>query len=326
MTSSLLTPQEAQKAATQLVEIAASILPLGTRHWQEDDEVRFEHSCGLSINLKGRGWCMHGVVVNGKTAGGHTAVGLVQALRGGRRQTAKEWVKAWVSANPHPGSILEIPDDEIDQDPHPGGRASAERIAARKMPSADTLTDQYLLSRKLAPPYPEGLIAHLEHVKDRPGECAIVATLTSYGGGHIVGYQLGYLTTEATKSLIKPQRRRLMLERCPDPCFYVPAPPGPADTAFNLFICEGVENALSLYTLGRRLPIVGVPGVNIIGKLPVAKGSKVLLFRDGDKPGSGPDKARITGQDDLLLRGCEVWVTDTPSGQDPNSILQKGKR
>src|SRR5206468_1044468 len=49
----------------------------------------------------------------------------------------------------------------------------------------------------------------------------------------------------------------------------------------------------------------------------------IVVFRDGDPEGSPADKGLIAGLDHLLIEGASVTVTETPTGEDANSILQQ---
>jgi hypothetical protein len=113
-----------------------------------------------------------------------------------------------------------------------------------------------------------------------------------------------------------------MLERAADAVIELPGPTGVVDMHADLFVVEGAENALSLQMLGRPVRIVGLPGVGALRHLPVRRGERVIVCRDGDEPGSAADKSLSTGIDHLLLEGAVVRITATPPGQDANSILQ----
>ena len=134
--------------------------------------------------------------------------------------------------------------------------------------------------------------------------------------------QLGYLDPDGRKSTITPNRRRFALEKAPDAVFEFPKPNDATDLLADTLVVEGLENALSLAELGRSVRIVGLPGIGTLQNLPVRKGEKILIVRDGDKPGSGADKGLIAGVDHLLLEGAIVHITHTPPGDDANSILE----
>jgi DNA primase len=79
-----------------------------------------------------------------------------------------------------------------------------------------------------------------------------------------------------------------------------------------------------LAELGRPVRIVGLPGIAALAHLCVKKGERILIVADGDEPDSPAAKALFSGTDALLLQGASVRVTQTPPGEDANSILQRG--
>jgi hypothetical protein len=88
-------------------------------------------------------------------------------------------------------------------------------------------------------------------------------------------------------------------------------------------VCEGVEDALSIWMLERGRAIIGVPGVGAIQHLDLKKGDSVLVWKDGDEEGSAAAKVLTAGVDTLLLNDIAVRVTRTPPDADANIILQK---
>jgi hypothetical protein len=138
----MMTPEQAAKANTQLVDIASAILPPDTRRWTEGREVRFEHSCGLSINLDGRGWCMHRLVTNGKTAGGKTAIGLVQACEHAASGTPGNGLRRMsgniqsLATSPKPRMTSSVQTRIPPAKPRPSGYASGDWRAPAWLPIA----------------------------------------------------------------------------------------------------------------------------------------------------------------------------------------------
>ena len=65
-----------------------------------------------------------------------------------------------------------------------------------------------------------------------------------------------------------------------------------------------------------------LPGIGTLKHLSVKKGERIVVCRDGDEPGSSADEGLVKGVDHLLLEGADVRVTNTPAGEDANSILQ----
>jgi hypothetical protein len=67
-----------------------------------------------------------------------------------------------------------------------------------------------------------------------------------------------------------------------------------------------------------------LPGVGHLRRHRTSKGQRIVVFRDGDAPDSPARRALTKGLDALLLGGAIVNVTNTPDGQDANSLLQTG--
>jgi len=91
----------------------------------------------------------------------------------------------------------------------------------------------------------------------------------------------------------------------------------------NILIGTGLEDALSLAKLGRSERIIGLPGDGALQNLTFARGTHVIVVRDGDEKESSADRAIIAGLDALLIQKVDVDVTPTPEGEDANSIVQK---
>ena len=91
----------------------------------------------------------------------------------------------------------------------------------------------------------------------------------------------------------------------------------------EVIVCEGVENALSIYRYGkRRCRILGIPGIDALQCVKFPTGAKVTVFRDSDPDGSPAARALQRGLDHLILDGANVYVTiKAPDGYDANKIL-----
>lgn len=136
----------------------------------------------------------------------------------------------------------------------------------------------------------------------------------------MVGVALTYVTPDGRKSSTQPVRRTLR------------GPPDwrkrglvrfdmPIEPCALLLLTEGVEDALSLVVAGYP-HVVATLGVGAIGRAHIPHDVRsVVVFRDGDRPGSEADHALHRGLVRLCSQGVSVRVTDTPIGADANSIL-----
>ena len=136
----------------------------------------------------------------------------------------------------------------------------------------------------------------------------------------MVGIALTYVTPDGRKSSTQPVRRTFR------------GPPDwrkrglvrfdmPSEPCATLYLTEGVEDALSLVVAGYS-SVVATLGVGAIGRAHIPHGiRRVIVVRDGDRPGSEADHALHRGWVRLCGQGVSVRVTDTPIGEDANSIL-----
>jgi hypothetical protein len=205
-----LTAAESERADSWLPDFAGMCLT--DPEWVlEGDERKYKSTAGLHINMAGKGWYDHGADV-----GGRTAIGLVMHLKGCSYPQAVQRVAAFLAVSPGTGPCgVGNPNDD---EGHPASAAECRDVLARiREDLAGTASEIYLRSRGLEPPYPVGLLGHLDD--GRVGESALVAKLTEYN--RITGVQLTYLTPDGKKSLIEPVRRRLNLEKSPGGAFRI---------------------------------------------------------------------------------------------------------
>jgi hypothetical protein len=295
-----------ERLRTWSVDIVAVLLP-DVRYRDEGDERKFLGQSGLSINRRTGAWYSFG-----GNKGGYSAIGLICFLKQCGGDEAIAWARAWLESHPGIGSC----DGEASEGDAaaPASAGHAREILDAMVDVIGTPAEAYLRSRRLDAPYPG--TGYLPNA--RCGEGGFVGILTSHD--RIVGVQVLYIDPDGQKSTVEPKRRRFMLEKAPDAVFLMPY----TGENTEVDICEGLEDALSVYRYGkRRCRIIAVPGAGVLCHLKFAKGTKVLVVRDGDAPGSVADKVLHDGIDRLILDGVDVHVTATPPpGHDANSILQ----
>jgi hypothetical protein len=301
-----------------VLDIVPALLP-GVKHVEQGADRKYLGQGGLVVH-RGRGcWYLH---AEGK--GGYSPIPLIQHLKNCSRQEAIVWGKAWLANHPGTGSCQAAGDVDGDIDGTVNAVAAirGKELLERAQPSLGTIVERYLTDqRKRPPPYPDAV----QYAADaRLGEDALLVPLTAFGT--TVGAHLVYLETEGRKSLIDPRKRTYMIEedkkrRAPGVFEYVPHD---LDPALPILVCEGIEDWLSLIQAFPKHRIIGLPGIQVLAHIVVSKDAKYRVFRDGDAPGSPADKGLIRGVDHLLLEGAsEVLVTQTPAGEDSNSILQR---
>ena len=281
----------------------------GRRHRDEGDERKFRGTGGLTINRKSGAWYSHSA-----GTGGHSIIALIEFVKRCTSEEAIAWARAWLTSHPGTGSCAGGGTE--DDDATPTSAAAARDVLARIVGIEGTLAETYLRSRRLDPPFPS--CAFLKNA--RSGEHALVGLLTSRQ--RTAGAQVLYLDAYGRKSTVEPKRRRLMLEKAADAVFELPY----TGESTDVVICEGLEDALTVYRFGkRRCRVIGLPGVGTLRHLVFIGTLKITVVRDGDAPGSAADRALQEGIDRLLLSGHEVHITARPPlGLDANSILEEG--
>ena len=308
-----LSPADYERARTWLSTIAEALLV--DPEWDENanGERKYRGSAGLSINVPTAVWYDFG-----QKFGGINAIRLIIHLKKCPYDDAVAWLRVFLAASPGMGPC--------GKDIHGEGGATTEAASAAACRDAldvmvewrGTRTEAYFKSRGIVD-FPDGLLGHIEHA--RLGEGAAVARLREHDRD--TGVLLTYLTPSGTKSLVRPNRRRLNLEKSPGGAFRIPPPDpaGPIDPVADYLVAEGVEDALSLFQLGRNLTIVAMPGIGALPDLGFKKGDRVTVVKDGDAPNSPAAAALRAGVDALILAG--VWVRETPTAleEDANQIL-----
>jgi hypothetical protein len=316
-----LTAAEALRLRTFACDIAKALFPPGTRHWVEGPDLRFPG--GLAVHRERGCW------FNWATGeGGHDTVALIGhigRLAGDPRDDAEDFAIAWLARHPGTGSGSKAADalagDDDTGSAVPASKAQCERVIARETELLGTAGWGYYKGRGLDPALAAAAgIRFVDYA--RPGEHAVSAPLIAKGRG--VGRSLTYISVDGQKTQLKHDRDTFLLEVAKDAVFAIAAPAGvPPDTAIDLAIAEGVEDALSIAMLRRGFCIIGLTGIRKLARINVSAGTKVTVFGDGDPEAHPARKGLIGGLDHLLLQKAVVRLTDTPVGQDPNALLQR---
>ena len=318
---------------------------LGSPASETPDELRFGSKGGLWVGL------LRGVWIDfSADRRPRGPLELIQRVHDCSRREAEQWARRWLEGRSDPDP--EPPDEDIEAEQ--AARSERIREIARGwlrqlVEVIGTPGETYLRSRGLEPPYPD-CVRFLERT-DRTGEGAVVAVLTD-DNGEPVALQLGYVDARGAKSTIEPPRKLwpLVEDWCERGLLRIrpaagddPVPEksssdeGETDPVEALrraateaagkpfleddvaLLTEGLEDALSLRCLGH--PVYAFTSVGNLGKVAPPE-PDVVIVRDGDPPGSEADRAVTRGADRLLLAGRGVAITQTPPGEDANSIWQ----
>ena len=322
----LLSDPDSRRLTSWLSEIVAQLRPNAP---QRDDNgaIRTGNRGSLVLYPDG-GWFDFEA-----DRGGHGALSFLKYELGNIskvRSVAAEWLS-------RPGSGRFVPEAISEE----AARARAElyaqraREALRDMQPAEQwsatappVSMLNLMARGLSGPYPEKLLGHLDNA--RLGETALVAILTGLDGTPL-GVQLGYLTlSNGEKSTRTPQRCifyiTLDYEERKSALFRIRARPrAVGEDAFpdTTLIVEGAEKAVAVSMAFPFLPVIGLPGIGRLRRIPPVEGATIIVC-DGDDPGSRAAKSLRRGIDHLLLTGTRsVHVTATPRGMDADKIVKE---
>jgi hypothetical protein len=300
-----------ERARSWIVEIIDTLIE-GVIWRREGGDLRALDQGGLSINTFHGCWYSHSA-----KQGSWSVIPLIMLLKGWVHTEACAWVTAWLKAHPGTGTgITGNGDDAVIEN------ATIARAIRDKVVEPETQTETYICQTRGVKLTSFAGLPVRSLLLARTGESAIVGLLTAHG--RETGMLLTYIDAHGQKSLVAPQRRRFNMEKAPGAVFELPAPDNATELLADTVVCEGLEDFLSVVSLGRSWAVKGLPGIGTLRHLSVRQGERVLVIRDGDARGSPSDKALIAGVDHLLNEGAAVVrITDTPPGEDANSILQK---
>ena len=277
------------------------------------DGLRLGRKGSLSVAHEGR-WFDHEA-----HKGGRDALSLIRHLRGRSAEDTTYFALDWLGRHPGDGDFAAAADSEAAADTAAKRMLWATRVLDEVVVLPGTPGEIYLRKRGLLPPYPP-CVRWLDDV--RIGEGAVVGVLSDeVDEAH--GVQLGYISPDGCKSVVKPQRQLFLVNReaARQSGFRINVG-GPIEGAPDYVITEGLENAIALAQVSAAKAIIGVPGVGRLKDITFPSGATVVAFRDGKDDGGSPaETSFLTAIDEWLVAGVDVKVTATPPGQDANSLL-----
>lgn len=311
MTIQQLSPADLERLNTWLPEIAKSLLSDAPVKPMPDGSFRVGNKGSLVLGPAAGSWYDHE-----SAKGGVNSLSLIAHLRENSASNLS-WAKTFLQEHSDVGPLPyeTVGEEEVEEDLAPAHAEYGRHIIDTSVPIAGTPAEAYLASRSIEGPYPETIF----YLPDaRVGEGALVSIATGADGPTAV--QLCYLDARGHKSVVEPQRRiyALVSNWASQGAFVLNA----EDAPDRIVITEGVEDALSLLQAGCGITIMASLGVGNLRKLHVPSGVDIVVFRDGDAPEAPASKTLTRGVDHLLLSGTNVRVTQTPLGEDANSLLQ----
>jgi hypothetical protein len=342
----MLGPEETRRASNHMVELTLEARP-GSPVAEGPGYVRIGSHRSLCV-WDTAGWFDHEAGV-----GGRGPVSLVRHMWGCDAAEAVGRIRAHLAANPGEGRYAAIGEPETTE-AHKQRAERYDRLArallANSTPLAGTPGDAYFAGQRglsVADPNGERLRCT---TGNSYGECWVLARLICADGVTPAGVQTTAVDALGHRTLMtgdhgttekSPRHRYLFkdIERTGvhyringRPPQTAPqgghAPDAPGAWADTVMVLEGVEDAETValaFPFSTTIATLGVAGLL---QLLLPEGSRVVIFRDSDEPGSPADRSTKDGALMLLLRGAaSVTVTDTPRGangekEDANSLWQ----
>ncbi|MGZ8997205.1 MAG: toprim domain-containing protein, partial [Rhodospirillales bacterium] len=146
------------------------------------------------------------------------------------------------------------------------------------------------------------------------GRYGALVALATEADGTVAAVQQIYVTSNGRKAPLSIRKRTNKAHEGWAKVSAVRLPGKPP-----LVLCEGVENALSIWQATGHETWACL-GIANIGKAPVPDGEPVIIARDGDAPGSKADNQLARAAQALVQRGHVVSIA-TPPEEDANDVL-----
>ncbi len=205
-----------------------------------------------------------------------------------------------------------------DPDPEQQSKADyARQLWRQAQPAAGTLVQTYLRGRGITCPMPDKLrfLARHNHRPTGTAWPALVALIEHQPGSGLQAIQRIYLQSDGKgKAPVTPDK--MSLGAVKGGAFWI----GHHDD--TLTICEGPEDALSLFMAGYSMAVSC--GAGNMANLTIPAGVRKIIIA-ADHGEAGEREAHKAAQA-YLRQGHEVRIAYPPEGQDWNSLLQADGR
>lgn len=190
--------------------------------------------------------------------------------------------------------------------------AKVEGIVRTSIDLVGTAGELYLKGRAInACAWPHSL----RYRPNAHGRYGALVALATDADGAVAAIQQIYVTADGQKAPLKIRKRTNKAREGWAKASAVRLPGKPP-----LVLCEGIENALSIWQATGHETWACL-GIANIGKAPVPDGEPVIIARDGDTPGSKADNQLARAAQALVQRGHVVSIAAPPEGEDANDVL-----
>jgi predicted P-loop ATPase/phage/plasmid primase-like uncharacterized protein len=222
---------------------------------------------------------------------------------------ARRWARDWLGDIQHrPAPSTTLAPRTMDR------KTSVAEIVASSRGIEASPAEAYLRNRGITAIPPAGI----RFRRFAAGQYGALVALATDEAGDVLAVQQVYLTDDGRKAPVDVVKRTNK------------AVDGWSDRAAvrlpgiePLILCEGVENALSIWQATGQETWACL-GISNIARAPVPAGKPVMIAGDGDALDSKANHQRQSAITALRARGHDVGVADPPAGSDFNDVLRAG--
>jgi predicted P-loop ATPase len=220
---------------------------------------------------------------------------------------ARRWARDWLGDIQHrPAPSTTLAPRTLDR------KTSVAKIVANSKGIEASPAEAYLRNRSITASPPAGI----RFRRFAAGQYGALVALATDEAGDVLAVQQVYLTDDGRKAPVDVVKRTNK------------AVDGWSDRAAvrlpgiePLILCEGVENALSIWQATGQETWACL-GISNIARAPVPAGKPVMIAGDGDALDSKANHQRQSAITALRARDHDVGVADPPAGSDFNDVLR----
>ena len=294
----------AARLNNRMADLAQSLLSASNPIHSTKSQLRYGTKGSMAIEIAGP---RAGQWRDFEAGTGGAGLELIRHHLGLDKKAAWHWARNWLGDIRHRPTKPPAPaPDNKDR------KAIVAEIIARSESIAASPAETYLRNRGITLTSPDCI----RYRRFAAGKHGALVALATDEAGEVLAVQQTYLTDDGQKAPVNVVKRTNK------------AVDGWSDRAAvrlpgiePLILCEGVENALSIWQATRRETWACL-GISNIARAPVPPGKPVLIASDGDAPGSKAHHQRQSAVILLRTRGHDVAVADPPLGLDFNDVLR----
>jgi len=296
----------AARVNNRVADLAQALLGNPNLALTTKSQLRYGSKGSLAVEIAGPRagrWYDHEVGIGGD------GLELIKHYKSVHDAEARRWARDWL------GDIQHRPAPLTTQVPRTVDRkTSLAKIVASSKGIEASPAEAYLRNRGITATPP----ATIRFRRFAAGQHGALVALATDEAGDVLAVQQVYLTEDGRKAPVDVVKRTNK------------AVDGWSDRAAvrlpgvePLILCEGVENALSIWQATGQETWACL-GISNIARAPVPAGKPVMIAGDGDALDSKANHQRQSAITALRTRGHDVAVADPPAGSDFNDVLRAG--